>query len=193
MTAFLFDIDGTVVKHGTNTWIEENLAQLKALHAAGHQIIFLTRRGREFGPTSPYNARECDRLLRDLSEQHGIDGQVICNVDSPRVIVNDQGAFSFNCETDKPWGFDLTNVPFDTADPRDRLPAKQTEKYPGVSIVEKSAGWFAWKFLNGHTHYLQHDGTWNRQCTFGWFAHPSEIEKLLDVDAARSRVTAEAP
>ena len=107
MAAFFLDIDGTLVKHGTNELMPGRLEQLKAVIAAKHQIIFTTRRGPEFMHHPVYGRAPTERFLRSLALDHGIEAQVLYDIQSPRIVVNDEGAVAMVPETNEPWKFDL--------------------------------------------------------------------------------------
>ncbi len=94
MAALFVDLDGTLFQYGTN---RPNAGWVEAMHEAqrnGHQLIFTTKRESQ------------NSVQRALAAQ-GLKGFVITNVDSPRVLFNDEGAFAVNHETDDAWRYDL--------------------------------------------------------------------------------------
>lgn len=91
MAAYFLDIDGTTVFFGTDAPLPGAIEHLKSLLENGDQVIFTTQRG------------NADSFIEMLIE-HGLGHlPVIVNVQSPRVIVNDAGAFAVNPETDQAW------------------------------------------------------------------------------------------
>ena len=68
MAAFLIDLDGTVVKHGTNELLPGRIEQLVACVKAGHELIYLTRRGQEFPPYHIYGVVSASKLLKQLDD-----------------------------------------------------------------------------------------------------------------------------
>lgn len=100
MATYFLDLDGTLVKHGTNDLLPGARELLDALVAAGHQIVFTTYRGdRNFAGHRVYSADSARTLVRSLRVPYEA---LILDVDSPRVVVNDGGAAAVanakNCE-----------------------------------------------------------------------------------------------
>jgi ribonucleotide monophosphatase NagD (HAD superfamily) len=90
MAAYFIDLDGTIFKYGTNTPLPGAMEMLRGLKAGGHQLIFTTQR------------QEADSAKEALSRE-GITGLFITSVESPRIVINDQGAYAVNHPTDSPW------------------------------------------------------------------------------------------
>lgn len=101
MAAFFFDLDGTLVKHGTFELLPGALEMLERLESEGHDIIITTRRGdREF-PDHPVYGETPTRkwLLRSKIPHH----QVVFDVVSPRVVVNDEHCSAFRHPANAEW------------------------------------------------------------------------------------------
>ena len=109
MATILLDLDGTIVRHGTNELLPGRLEQMQAAVKAGHQIIFLTRRGMDWSSDHIYGRRRTEQFLREL-EAKGIPGRVLFDVESPRLVINDQGARGVEVEKNGEWTFDLTQL-----------------------------------------------------------------------------------
>jgi len=110
MAAFFLDLDGTLVTHGTNELMSGRLAQLQAAVEAGHQIIFTTRRGPEFLHHPVWGRMATERLLRDLAQNYGIEAQVLYGVQSPRIVINDEGALAKQVLMNGDWDFTLCQL-----------------------------------------------------------------------------------
>jgi ribonucleotide monophosphatase NagD (HAD superfamily) len=91
VAAYFLDVDGTVVYQGTNKPLPGAIRGIRRLIRGGDQVLFVTQRSTDAG-------------LREMLAEHGIkDPLIILNVESPRVIVNDQGAKAVNHRSDDPW------------------------------------------------------------------------------------------
>jgi len=90
MAAFFVDIDGTVTLYGTNTLIPSAVSILKELILDGHQVIFTTYRDHDF---------ELIALLKKIDPKPS----VLFRVQSPRVVVNDDGAYAINHIRNADW------------------------------------------------------------------------------------------
>lgn len=104
--ALFFDLDGTVFYHGTGEPIGNSVDFIKSLHKEGYKIYFTTYRGDEnFPDDSKYGKQttldQLDRLDVPYEE-------IIWNVPSPRVMINDDGVGHLRCETNE--GFNLKEL-----------------------------------------------------------------------------------
>jgi hydroxymethylpyrimidine pyrophosphatase-like HAD family hydrolase len=90
MAAYFVDLDGTTFYFGTNTPLPNALENLRAALKAGHQIIFTTLR-----------ADVAD--IRKVLKKAGLDCMIVTGVQSPRIVINDDGAQAINHPTDAPW------------------------------------------------------------------------------------------
>lgn len=92
MAAIFFDMDDSLVKHGSNDFLDGAVDLLKAIKANGHQLFITTRRGDEWEAHHVYGRQLTERFIRGWKE-FGVDVDgIIYNVESPRIIVNDGGA-----------------------------------------------------------------------------------------------------
>lgn len=100
MAAFFVDLDGTIFKHGTNDPLPGAIDFLRSINKKGHQLFFTTRRGKEFSGHTVYDTAPTYSALRMLKSEYGIEyDDIIFNVVSPRVVVNDDGAYALSVET----------------------------------------------------------------------------------------------
>lgn len=91
MAAFFVDLDGTFFHYGTNVPLKGAVEVLREWLYAGHQVIFTT-------------ARCFVSDVRVKLDAIGFENcMIIAGVQSPRVIVNDQGAVAVNRKTDASW------------------------------------------------------------------------------------------
>jgi hypothetical protein len=117
---FFVDVDGTLVTHGTNEPIRnergepENILNLKRMLSYGHQVVLVTRRGAEFPGNHCYGTKSVVDLLAMFRDKFEIDTskiQVITDASSPRVVINDEGAFAWTPETNTTWDFNPMRFP----------------------------------------------------------------------------------
>jgi hypothetical protein len=100
---YFVDIDGTIVRHGTNEFLPGALDWLQGLCAAGSDIVFTTRRGCEFVGHPIYSEQGLSLLLNDLYIRGIKWHSVVKNIGSPRVIVNDEECSAIRRETNQAW------------------------------------------------------------------------------------------
>jgi len=105
---YFVDIDGTIVRHGTNDLLPGALEWLQGLCAAGSTIVFTTRRGDEFLGHPIYSDAGLQSLLNSLYIKGVRWHDVVKNIGSPRVLVNDEECRVIQRETNQAWegGFD---------------------------------------------------------------------------------------
>jgi ribonucleotide monophosphatase NagD (HAD superfamily) len=92
VAAYFIDLDGTVFYFGTNTFLPNAAENLRKLRELGHQIIFTTYRGK-------YDAEGAMSVLAEA----GLRCPILSNIESPRIVINDDGASAINHPTDAPW------------------------------------------------------------------------------------------
>lgn len=93
----LFDLDGTLVRHGTTEWLPGALHLLALVEARGYEVRFVTRRGdREFADHRVYGRAPTLAMLAEagLGSRH-----VWFDVRSPRILVDDSLATVIERET----------------------------------------------------------------------------------------------
>lgn len=96
MAAFIFDLDGTLVSFETHEPLPGAVETVNRLYDEGHRIIFTTRRGDlEFAGHAYYSRQATYSMLR-LNEFKYHD--IIFDVPSPRIVINDAGAYAVNVE-----------------------------------------------------------------------------------------------
>lgn len=92
MAAYFIDLDGTVFYHGTNNFLPNAAENLRRLRSFGNQIIFTTYRSR-------YEVEDAIRVLAEA----GLPFPILTEIESPRVVINDEGARAISHKTDAPW------------------------------------------------------------------------------------------
>ncbi len=92
MATFIFDLDGTIVTHGTNDLLPGADALLTEVSSGKHQVIFTTRRGDDFPFGHIYGRGSTVKLIDSLTKQYNLNVlATVFNCDSPRIVVNDDG------------------------------------------------------------------------------------------------------
>lgn len=99
MAAFLIDLDGTIFYWGTENLLPNVPEILKAWEARGDQIIFTTMRD------EMWSQKAAEVLKEFLS-----DFRIVTQVDSPRIVINDDGAVAINHQRDNPWPQEYLNL-----------------------------------------------------------------------------------
>ena len=86
MSAYFFDIDGTVVKYHTSEWLPGAVEMLTNLVIDGHEIIFTTMRARGRDDGKEWSVSNTEKLLSKLPFKY----RVLYDVYSERIIVDDK-------------------------------------------------------------------------------------------------------
>ena len=100
MATFLIDLDGVIFKHSTMEFNEGALNYLKKIkEEEGHSIVFTTAR--------KSSNNNIPSLQLDLTIQKLIDAgvefeSIVGDLSSPRVVINDDGAFAIDHDRNSP-------------------------------------------------------------------------------------------
>ena len=98
MSALIFDIDGTLTSFKDHKPLPGAFEMVNRLYDDGHRIIITTRRGDvEFKGHPVYSKQATYAFLR-LNELKYHD--ILFDVPSPRVVINDDGAYAINVTRD---------------------------------------------------------------------------------------------
>ena len=101
---YFFDLDGTLTIHGTNDLLPGALELLTGIIKNGDQIVFTTRRGDDWAEDNIYGKKRTLEFLESLKKEYGINYEaVIFNLNSPRIVVNDDGVGTIEHKTNEPW------------------------------------------------------------------------------------------
>ena len=99
MATFLLDLDGVIFKHSTMEFNEGALNYLKKIKAEGHSIVFTTARK---SSNNNIPSLQLDLTIQKLHDA-GIEfDSIVGNLSSPRVEVNDDGAFAIDHDRNSP-------------------------------------------------------------------------------------------
>lgn len=97
---FILDIDGTLMKHGTDEWLPGALELIEGLTTRGYEVAFVTRRGdREFSGHPVYGRASTKAAL--VAAGFG-PNRIWFDVRSPRYLMDDSWAQVIEKETDEP-------------------------------------------------------------------------------------------
>ncbi len=98
MAAYFIDLDGTLFQFGTNELLPGALEELNRLKDNGDIIVLTTRRGDlEFEGHEIFGEHNTLCALEKLKIPYS---QILFNLPSPRVVVNDSGAYAINVKPD---------------------------------------------------------------------------------------------
>jgi hypothetical protein len=100
--AIFIDLDGTVLNWSTGELCDGAYEKLKRWHELGFKIYFTTARGDNWHPDTPYSIRNTAIRLEELGVSQFCD-QIIWDVPSPRIIMNDEGAIAINHPKNGSW------------------------------------------------------------------------------------------
>lgn len=104
--ALFFDIDGTLFYHGTGTPIGDSIEAVKTLADEGYKIYLTTYRGDENWPDNhKYGKGTTLRQLEDLGVPYE---EILWNVPSPRILINDDGVGVLRAYTNE--GFNIDDL-----------------------------------------------------------------------------------
>jgi ribonucleotide monophosphatase NagD (HAD superfamily) len=109
--SFFIDLDGTILKYQTNHPVEGAVPLVNFLYSEGVQIFFTTRRGAG-GRNDPYKdhpilSKSATReALKKIFPK--IKYKIIFGVDSPRIVMNDEGCAAGNLTKNE--GFNPTQI-----------------------------------------------------------------------------------
>ena len=99
MATFLLDLDGVIFKHSTMEFNEGALNYLKKIKAEGHSVVFTTARK---SSNNNIPSLQLDLTIQKLHDA-GIEfDSIVGNLSSPRVVVNDDGAFAIDHDRNSP-------------------------------------------------------------------------------------------
>ncbi len=100
-SVYFLDLDGTLLKHGTNDLLPGARKLLDTIIEKGGEIVITTRRGdREFKGHPVYSRIGADEGIRAL----GVPIKaVLFDCDSPRIVINDGGAYAVRHGTNAGW------------------------------------------------------------------------------------------
>lgn len=103
MAAYFIDLDGTVLKWGKNEFLPGALEMLRNIKKQGHQIFFTTYRG----PHYPVGHFMHPTAIVSFLKSHKVEyDDIIYGVESPRVIINDDGCHAINHPSDSDVEYD---------------------------------------------------------------------------------------
>lgn len=100
MAAMIVDLDGTTFQFGTNQFLPNALETLRSLAAAGHQLIFITRR--------PMQTNQ--GLKEQLQKNIGANVILLMSVASPRILIDDSAIAAVNHQSNMPWDYDFSSL-----------------------------------------------------------------------------------
>ena len=104
MATFFLDLDGVIFKHGTMEVNENALEFLKKIKEDGHQIVFTTAR-KKFNNNVPcLNLDYTAKALKNLGIQYD---SILGELSSPRIVINDEGAFAINHKKNSPLNYNF--------------------------------------------------------------------------------------
>jgi hydroxymethylpyrimidine pyrophosphatase-like HAD family hydrolase len=96
VAAYFIDLDGTFFKWGTQEPLPEAVETIKRLEAEGHRIVWTTLRN------AGEKLKGYASTIRAFRELGIKSEEIIWDCPSPRIVVNDDGAFAVNVEQNGP-------------------------------------------------------------------------------------------
>jgi len=98
MAAYFVDLDGTLFEFGTNNFLPGTQDFLNFIKENEHQLILTTRRSCEWEGNAIFSIENTLKALKELDiEYHSI----LFGIDSPRIVINDDGCSAINLKMNK--------------------------------------------------------------------------------------------
>lgn len=97
--ALFIDLDGTVFIHSTNKPINSSVSAIRLFKEEGYKIIFTTYRGEDNFPGHEIYGK--DNTLNILKELNIPYDEIIFDLPSPRILVNDDGIGGLRIKTNE--------------------------------------------------------------------------------------------
>lgn len=94
------DIDGTIVNAGTEEPLPFAVEKINKAYDDGYMIVITTLRGSGFVNDSKYACVETERLLKSIGLKYH---HIVWNCQSPRIVINDEGAVAINHRGNTSW------------------------------------------------------------------------------------------
>lgn len=94
------DIDGTIVDHGTDEPLPYAVEKINRAYDRGYTVILTTLRGEGYTGDSLYSCASTLRLLKAIGLKYHT---IIWNCQSPRIVINDEGARSIEHPSNGSW------------------------------------------------------------------------------------------
>ena len=107
MATYLLDFDGVFFQYGTMVPMEGAVDYVRSLKAQGHQVVFLTARQPTENDLPELSIAKTKTRLDELEVPYDT---VISGMTSPRILINDEGAYAINYPKDAPWTSTFSKV-----------------------------------------------------------------------------------
>lgn len=134
MATYLLDFDGVFFSYGTMEPADGAVDYVRRLKRQGNEIVFLTARKKENNDPPELAIAHTKKRLDTLGVPYDA---VVEGVSSPRIVINDEGAYAINHPRNKPWTSSVSkvSVPVDSPATTDR-----------VHRSLSATAWVAWKY-----------------------------------------------
>ncbi len=134
MATYLLDFDGVFFRYGTMTPAEGAVDYVRRLKRQGNDVVFLTARKTDQNDPPELAIADTKKRLEALGVPYDA---VVEGVSSPRIVINDEGAYAINHPKDAPWTprFSKVTVPIESSVTTDR-----------VHRALSATAWVAWKY-----------------------------------------------
>jgi hypothetical protein len=150
MASYFIDLDGVFFRHGTMQPNEGAVQSVRFLMENAQQVFFVTKRKPRTGENEDLCIEKTTEALGNLEVPYT---DILHSVESPRVLVNDEGAFAIEHERDTAF---LLAKPLDPDGEREldwflsckdpsRLTASDRRRKKMFDILATIA-WVAWKY-----------------------------------------------
>ena len=99
MSVYFIDLDGTLFQHSTNILLPGAVEFLQKLRFDEHMIVLVTRRGNKEFLGDPILSQEATEKM--LKEKEIPFDEIVFNVPSPRIIINDEACEAIRVKTNE--------------------------------------------------------------------------------------------
>lgn len=134
MATYLLDFDGVFFRYGTMVPADGAVDYVRRLKKEGNEVIFLTARKTHENNPPELGIADTKKRLDELAVPYDA---VIEGVSSPRILINDEGAYTINHPRNAPWTANVAKVPVATG-------SQVTTDRVHRSL--SATAWVAWKY-----------------------------------------------
>ncbi|OUW81782.1 MAG: hypothetical protein CBD74_07875 [Saprospirales bacterium TMED214] len=134
MATYLLDFDGVFFQYGTMVPAEGAVDYVRRLKREGNEVIFLTARKTEENDPPELGVADTKKRLEGVDVPYDA---VIEGISSPRIVINDEGAYTINHPRNAPWTPSIAKVP---------VPTGSQVTIDRVYRSLAATAWVAWKY-----------------------------------------------
>lgn len=178
MAAYFIDLDGVFFNYGTMIPTDGAVESVRDLWGKGHQVFFTTRRKGEGNNPPELNLKNTKAALESLKVPYSA---IVPGVESPRILINDDGAHAINHRRNKPLrivtDLEAAHAFYST---RSDLRSDSTRDLPQrIYEILACIAWTSWSYVavNDADDYIQTIQIARSLCACGGFNHRDIVNR----------------